>query len=77
MSIRKRPLNGRPVSKPGEPQSKIELMMPSRKLQKLLNSIYDRFQKLDDPKANATAKHDFVFHMTRLARRPAPFDRRL
>ncbi len=38
--------------------------MPSKQLQKLLASIYDRFQKLDDPVANAQARQDFVFHMT-------------
>lgn len=38
--------------------------MPSKELRKLLGSIYHQYQKLDDPKANATAKQDFVFHMT-------------
>jgi hypothetical protein len=38
--------------------------MPSKELQKLLGSIYHQFQKLDDPKANARAKQDFIFHMT-------------
>ena len=49
---------------PGELQSKPTITMPSKKLQKLLGSIYHQYQKLDDPKANARAKHDFIFHMT-------------
>jgi hypothetical protein len=64
MSAKKRPLNGRPAPTPGEPQLKNKLTMPSKDLKKLLGSIYHQFQKLDDPKTNATAKQDFIFHMT-------------
>jgi hypothetical protein len=38
--------------------------MPSKALQKLLASVYNHFQRLDDRKANANARRDFVFHMT-------------
>ena len=38
--------------------------MPSKELQKLLGSIYRQYQKLDDPKADARAKQNFIFHMT-------------
>ncbi len=85
MSTKKRPLNGRPASTLGELPSKIEFTMPSKELRKLLGSIYHRFQKLENPKANAVAKQDFVFHMTdwlddlrRLAaiyKNPGKFDR--
>src|SRR5436309_4188184 len=64
MSAKKRLLNGRPAWTPGELRSIIRPTMPSKDLQKLLGSIYHQFQKLDDPKANAIAKQDFVFHMT-------------
>ncbi len=64
MSAKKRRLNGRPASTIGEPLSKIEFTLPSKDLRKLLGSIYHRYQKLDDPKANAIAKRDFIFHMT-------------
>ena len=70
---------------PGESQSEIEITWPSKELRKLLGSIYHQYQKLDDPKANATAKQDFIFHMTdwlddlrRLSaiyENPAKFDR--
>jgi hypothetical protein len=30
----------------------------------LLASIYNSFQKLDDPDANKASRRDFVFHMT-------------
>jgi hypothetical protein len=33
-------------------------------LQRLLASIYNTYQKLDDPAANKTCRHDFVFHIT-------------
>ncbi len=64
MSARKQPLNGNPGLIPGEPRSEIEPRMPGQDLQKLLASIYDQFQHLDDRAANAKARDDFVFHMT-------------
>ena len=64
MSARKRPRNGKPESTPTGLLSKAEVKSPSRDLQRLLRTVYDRYQKLDDPAANAAARHDFVFHMT-------------
>jgi hypothetical protein len=64
MSARKLPLNGKLASRPGAQPSKSKLRAPNKSLQKLLTSVYDRFQRLDDRKANATARQDFVFHMT-------------
>jgi hypothetical protein len=64
MSARKHPPNGKPGSTLGELPSKIEFTMPSKELRKLLGSIYHQYQKLDDPKANAVARQDFIFHMT-------------
>jgi hypothetical protein len=64
MSVKRRPLNGKHASTPGELQSSASPTMPSKDLQKLLASVYDQFQKLDNPKADAKAKQDFIFHMT-------------
>lgn len=64
MSARKRPRNGEPGSTRTELLSKAEDKGPSRDLQRLLRTVYDRYQKLDDPVANAAARQDFVFHMT-------------
>jgi hypothetical protein len=33
-------------------------------LEKLLSTVYTRYQKLDDPAANKKSRRDFVFHMT-------------
>ena len=49
---------------PGGPQSKVKITMPSKELRNLLGSVYHQYQKLADPKANARAKQDFIFHMT-------------
>jgi hypothetical protein len=38
--------------------------MASKDLQKLLASVYNRLQRLDDRAANAEARQDFIFHMT-------------
>ena len=38
--------------------------MPTKELQKLLASVYNRYQRLDDRAADARAREDFVFHMT-------------
>jgi hypothetical protein len=60
----KRPLrNGKPASMAGEPLSN-DLQIPSKKLQKLLASVYDQFQHLDDRAVNAQVRQDFIFHMT-------------
>ena len=63
MSARKRPRNGKPGSTPTGLLSKAELKAalksPGRDLQRLLRAVYDRYQKLEDPIANAAARHDF------------------
>lgn len=64
MSARKQPLNGKLASLPGARRLKTKPRMPSRALQKVLASVYDQFQRLDDREANANARQDFVFHMT-------------
>jgi hypothetical protein len=63
MSARKPLRNGRRVSTAGVPPSK-GLKAPGKDLQKLLASVYNQFQRLDDRAANAEARRDFVFHMT-------------
>ena len=64
MSEKKQPLNGKPALRLGVRRSKSEPRMPSKELEKLLASVYDRFQRLNEPRANAAARRDFVFHMT-------------
>lgn len=64
MSARKRLQNGKPVSTLIGRHLKGEIKQPSPKLKRLLASVYNRYQKLDDPVANATARRDFVFHMS-------------
>jgi hypothetical protein len=63
MPGRKPQRNGKPASTLGGPPSK-SFREPSKALQKLLVSVYNRFEHLDDPTANAEARQDFVFHMT-------------
>src|SRR6266852_5240817 len=63
MSAKKPPRNGKPASTSGGPPLK-QYRMPSKELEKLLASIYNHFQHLDDRTANAEARRDFVFHMT-------------
>src|SRR6266542_5232036 len=64
MSERKRPKNGKPASPPIGRPLKNEQPHPGPDLERLLRAVYDRYQKLDDPAANAEARRDFVFHMT-------------
>jgi hypothetical protein len=64
MSERKRPRNGKSGSTPTALLWERKLKLPSPELQRLLRAVYNCYQKLDDPGANATARRDFVFHMT-------------
>ena len=64
MSGRKQPKNGKPVSTPIAISWKKEITYPTPELQRMLKSIYNRYQKRDDSAANAEAREDFVFHMT-------------
>ena len=64
MSAKKLPLNGKPESTPIGLLSKRQHTLPSEKLQRLLRAVYNSYQRLDDPAANATARQDFAFHMT-------------
>jgi len=64
MSVKKRPRNGRPASTPTGKRSASEAASKSTELRRLLASIYNNYQKLDDPAANKVCRHDFVFHMT-------------
>jgi hypothetical protein len=63
MSARKPLRNGKPASPNGGPQSQ-KPKMPSKDLRKLLTTVYNQLQRLDDSAANAVARQDFVFHMT-------------
>jgi len=38
--------------------------MPSKELERLLASVYRRYQRLDDRAADVQARQDFIFHMT-------------
>jgi len=38
--------------------------LPSPQLKRILASVYNRHQKLDDPVANNRCRQDFIFHMT-------------
>lgn len=64
MLAKKRPVNGRSKSKTTGPRLDREPTAPSPELQRLLAAAYHRYQKLDDPAADAAACRDFVFHMT-------------
>jgi hypothetical protein len=64
MSAKKPRRNGKAVSPVIGPHSKIEIKWPSPELKRLLGSVYNQFQKLDDPAANRRSREDFVFHMT-------------
>jgi hypothetical protein len=63
MSAKKPLRNGKPALMTGEQPSN-ELRTPSKQLQKLLASVYDQFQHLDNRAANAQVRQDFIFHMT-------------
>ena len=64
MSARKRLPNGKPASNHAGPRPIRNTSGSSRQLRKLLAALYNRYQKLDDPKRNAACRRDFVFHMT-------------
>ena len=64
MSARKRLRNGKPGSTPTGLVSKEESRFPGPELQRLLRTVYDRYQRIDNPEANAAARRDFIFHMT-------------
>jgi hypothetical protein len=63
MSAKKPQRNGKPASMGGGPPLK-EYRRPSKELQKLLASVYNYYQHLDDRAVNAEVRRDFVFHMT-------------
>ncbi len=64
MSGKKRPGNGRPASTPTGKRSATKPASQSAELRRLLASIYNHYQKLDDPAANKDCRRDFVFHMS-------------
>ena len=64
MSVKKRAQNGRNASTPSEDRSASEAASRSAHLRRLLASIYNKYQKLDDPAANTVCRHDFVFQMS-------------
>ncbi len=64
MSAKKHPRNGKVVLPAIGQHSKIEIKWPSSELKRLLATIYNRYQKLEDPAANRRSREDFVFHMT-------------
>lgn len=64
MSARKPQRNGKPASAVAAPRSTSKGRANQAKLVRLLASIYNQYQRLDDPKANKQCRFDFVFHMT-------------
>ncbi len=64
MSAKKQPRNGKLVSRPAKRPLQIDFKQPGPKLIRLLQSTYNRYQRLDDPTVNAKVRQDFVFHMT-------------
>ncbi len=64
MSEKKQARNGRPASTPTGKRSESETDSKSTQLRRLLASIYNHYQKLDDPAANKVCRRDFVFHMS-------------
>ena len=64
MSAKKRAHNGRNASTLSEDRSASEAASQSAALRRLLASIYNKYQKLDDPAANTVCRRDFVFHMS-------------
>src|SRR5437867_1489510 len=63
MSAKKPLRNGKPASPSGGHLLKT-YREPSKELQKLLASVYNQLQHLDDRAANAEVRRDFIFHMT-------------
>jgi len=64
MSVRKPLLNGVRLLRSAKRSSVNKTASSQQKLHKLLAQVYDRFQKMEDPKTNAICKRNFVFHMT-------------
>jgi hypothetical protein len=64
MSGKKQARNGKPASTPSGKRSASGAATRTAELHRLLASIYNTFQKLDDPAANKAGRRDFVFHMT-------------
>src|SRR5579885_3377889 len=64
MSARKQARNGKPASTPTGKRSANEPASTNAELHRLLATIYNTYQKLDDPAANKGCRRDFVFHMT-------------
>jgi hypothetical protein len=56
--------NGRSASTRTGKRSASEAASKGTKLSRLLASIYDRYQKLDDAATNKVCRRDFVFHMS-------------
>jgi hypothetical protein len=63
MSAKEQKRNGKLESTAGGLRSK-EIRQPSKELEKLLGTIYRRYQRLENRVADADAQRDFVFHMT-------------
>jgi hypothetical protein len=61
MSVKKLLRNGKCASRVSIPNTKHSY---PRSLNQILGRIYDRYQQLDEPKANAAGRKDFVFHMS-------------
>ncbi len=64
MSGKKLQQNGKPASPSIAPLSANEDAESRKRLERLLSSAYNQYQRLDDPVANAQCRWDFVFHMT-------------
>ncbi len=64
MSARKPRRNGKAALPVIGQHSKIDIKWPSPELKRLLATVYNRYQKLDDPTANRQGREEFVFHMT-------------
>src|SRR4051812_29921473 len=63
MSGRKQPPNGKAASKATAPRSAAK-PAAQRHLARLLASVYDQYQHLDDRSLNQRCRRNFVFHMT-------------
>src|SRR5438477_4931455 len=63
MSAKKPLRNGKPASPSGGHPLKT-YREPSKELQKLLATVYNHFQHLEDRAVNAEVRRDFIFHMT-------------
>ena len=64
MSARKLARNGKLASTPSASNSVRRPTLKIAELRQLLASIYNQFQRLDDPATNKACRLDFIFHMT-------------